>query len=246
MALIAVLGGALLGGLSSSSEPDVSIPKARRGRALKRARLEQFMALGGDISQFLLQPGDKKSTPRSQRVRFAKQSFRLPTIEDFIKQGKIIEEKALTQKQDLFDELSKIPALEQTFKEAAGEGTDFAQKAFEHLATQNLGSRAQKGLLVDQAPGLLAQTALAKAQFDRGILDRSRSQALQAAGFGGPQFQLGGSYQPLGFQQSLDGQMQAVGLNLQGSGLEAQLASLQSGQQSGALQGLGSLIGGFI
>lgn len=246
MALIAILGGALLGGASTQSQPEVKIPKARRARALKRARLEQFQALGGDISEFLLQPGDKKSVPRSQRVRFGKESFRLPTIEDFIKQQGVIQQKAIDQQQSLFDDLSKVPALSGIFKEAAGEGLDATQKAFEHLAKETLGAAAPKGLLVDQAPGLLARTAFQKAQFDRSILERARGQALQAAGFGGAQYNLGGSFQQMPFQDSLGGQMQAVGLNLQGAGLEAQLASLQAGQQQGALQGIGSLLGGAL
>jgi hypothetical protein len=215
-------------------------------KAAKRAQLLQFMLMGGDLQSLALDRQGRKDLPRSEKVRLGKQVFRAPTLDDILGQAQKFQGKILEQTKQTKEALKEIPEIADIFTEAGGGGMDFLDQAFKMLGEETLGAAAPGGLLFDQAPGLLGGVALGKAQFQRGIQERSRGQALDLLGLGGtPGFTPSaiGQGQNIGFGGALgavggfdmgrmDALNEALGLQL----------GIKSQQYAGVSQGLGGAL----
>lgn len=161
---------------------------------------ENYLNQGGDADSLEVSKAEWRNIPRSQRYREKRGNkfvyYRLPNQDDHYALAEKRRGMELDEKQSLFDAMDSIPYMKALKGEAMGEEGvfDLYDKAFSQVGKEALGAAAPSGLLRDQAPFLVADTAVRYADMARGIQNQARGAVgsyLGLPGMGGPAFSSG-------------------------------------------------------
>ena len=206
--------------------------------ATNRARLLQFVELGGDLGDLELDSKTAKGMPRHERIRLGKKrrrvNYRLPGQEDIRGLARARQRRDIQDQRDTFRELQDSPFFDALMGDAQGTTSRFAQ-SIQQLGRQTLGGAAVGGLNL-RDPGV--QARLLGPNAFQGMM--AQRQLQRQAGATGQALTRGpgstvGMTAPRGLGQLQGLVFQQFGANLQAQqfnkGLKAQVHTLQAGQR---------------
>lgn len=156
----------------------------------------RYASQGGSLSNLEISRqewlGLGKSEKYNERSRYGgpMRYFRTPTPDDAALLAGEQRDRDIQGLEDLYNSLDKVPAFARIKREAEGGDvlSELFDKAFGKVASESLGAAAPSGLLRDQAPALLAGTALQYASMEDQMRSNSEQQLLGligAPGYGG-------------------------------------------------------------